>query len=331
MHRSQSALEYMMTYGWAILIIVIVAAVLYSFGIFNPSSSTSVSITGFSGLNVVGGCAPGGALVMQLVNGLGQSINITKINVTGSNGQAGTLNWSSMLLPSSSNKFLIFGACPSSTTNGNSFSDSVTIQYTEPGSVFSGPYFSNGKISGKSATFQPALNNWAFTGGYSLGCCYIGLTMVSFPSTVSINSASCASASCQAFTAVSDMYFNGNTSFQIETDDAMEIFYRPTGSSAWSNVFGGTAWHSQGATVYGPKYIKFTPGVYQVAVDWNNGGGGGGESAFTTNGSELNPFWLVNGYLQNSVPGFSVVSASPLYFMQNPGNGATFGNSGYWT
>ena len=28
--KSQSALEYMMTYGWAILIIVIVAAVLYS-------------------------------------------------------------------------------------------------------------------------------------------------------------------------------------------------------------------------------------------------------------------------------------------------------------
>ena len=28
--RSQSALEYMMTYGWAILIIVIVAVILYS-------------------------------------------------------------------------------------------------------------------------------------------------------------------------------------------------------------------------------------------------------------------------------------------------------------
>ena len=37
--RSQSALEYMMTYGWAILIIVIVAVILYSMGIFNPSSS----------------------------------------------------------------------------------------------------------------------------------------------------------------------------------------------------------------------------------------------------------------------------------------------------
>ncbi len=30
--RSQSALEYMMTYGWAILIIVIVAVILYSRG-----------------------------------------------------------------------------------------------------------------------------------------------------------------------------------------------------------------------------------------------------------------------------------------------------------
>ena len=51
--KSQSALEYMMTYGWAILIIVIVAAVLYSFGIFSPSSSISATITGFSGLGSV--------------------------------------------------------------------------------------------------------------------------------------------------------------------------------------------------------------------------------------------------------------------------------------
>ena len=48
-HKSQSALEYMMTYGWAILVIVIVAAVLYSLGIFSPSSSLSTTITGFSG------------------------------------------------------------------------------------------------------------------------------------------------------------------------------------------------------------------------------------------------------------------------------------------
>ena len=46
--RSQSALEYMMTYGWAILIIVIVAVILYSMGIFNPSSSITTTSVGFS-------------------------------------------------------------------------------------------------------------------------------------------------------------------------------------------------------------------------------------------------------------------------------------------
>ena len=50
--RSQSALEYMMTYGWAILIIVIVAVILYSMGIFNPSSSVTFTSSGFSPFTV---------------------------------------------------------------------------------------------------------------------------------------------------------------------------------------------------------------------------------------------------------------------------------------
>ena len=37
MKRGQSALEYLVTYGWAILAIVIIAAVLWYTGVFNPS------------------------------------------------------------------------------------------------------------------------------------------------------------------------------------------------------------------------------------------------------------------------------------------------------
>ena len=37
MKRGQSALEYLVTYGWAILAIVIIGGVLWYFGIFNPS------------------------------------------------------------------------------------------------------------------------------------------------------------------------------------------------------------------------------------------------------------------------------------------------------
>ena len=36
--RAQSAMEYLMTYGWAILVIAVVLGVLYSLGIFNPSN-----------------------------------------------------------------------------------------------------------------------------------------------------------------------------------------------------------------------------------------------------------------------------------------------------
>jgi len=35
--KGQSALEYLMTYGWALVTVVIVVAALFAFGIFNPS------------------------------------------------------------------------------------------------------------------------------------------------------------------------------------------------------------------------------------------------------------------------------------------------------
>ncbi|MEM0201836.1 MAG: hypothetical protein QXR73_01515, partial [Candidatus Micrarchaeaceae archaeon] len=34
--KSQSAMEYLMTYGWAILIIAVVLAALFELGVFNP-------------------------------------------------------------------------------------------------------------------------------------------------------------------------------------------------------------------------------------------------------------------------------------------------------
>lgn len=38
-NKGQSALEYLMTYGWALVVIVIVVAALFAFGIFNPPSA----------------------------------------------------------------------------------------------------------------------------------------------------------------------------------------------------------------------------------------------------------------------------------------------------
>lgn len=49
LNSAQSALEYLVTYGWAILAIVIIAGLLWYFGIFNPSKFiSSRSCTGFA-------------------------------------------------------------------------------------------------------------------------------------------------------------------------------------------------------------------------------------------------------------------------------------------
>ncbi|MCL4399309.1 LamG domain-containing protein [Candidatus Parvarchaeota archaeon] len=146
-HKSQSALEYMMTYGWAILIIVIVAAVLYSFGIFSPSSSISAAVTGFAGLGSVSvQCFPGGGLVLSLGNALGTPIEITRINTSSSSGKIVSQNFSTFISPGSSVYFTLTQAC--SNFSGLSFSNKVIIKYVIPSTQLPGPYISTGRVSG---------------------------------------------------------------------------------------------------------------------------------------------------------------------------------------
>ncbi len=45
-HKSQSAMEYLMTYGWAILIIVVAFSALYFLGVFGATASTGGALPG---------------------------------------------------------------------------------------------------------------------------------------------------------------------------------------------------------------------------------------------------------------------------------------------
>ncbi|MBE5729028.1 hypothetical protein IHI25_01765, partial [Candidatus Parvarchaeota archaeon] len=150
--RSQSALEYMMTYGWAILIIVIVAVVLYSMGIFSPSSFLSFSgITGLSGFQPASAaCASNGQMIVKLSNSFGYQVSVSSINVTTSSGVSVTQPESATLNPGQTEEFLLFGICPK--TSGSSFSDTITVAYTEPSQPIPGPYSLSGTAKGTSTT-----------------------------------------------------------------------------------------------------------------------------------------------------------------------------------
>jgi DNA-binding beta-propeller fold protein YncE len=149
--RSQSALEYMMTYGWAILIIVIVAVILYSMGIFNPSSSVSSTVTGFSGFVVPAAiCSPTGYLLITLGNSVGYYVEITNLTAISGSGASQTIEPNITLSPSSTYTFAVPFVCPTSTSTH--YSLKVELQYTEPSQYLKGPYFSSGSVSGSTAS-----------------------------------------------------------------------------------------------------------------------------------------------------------------------------------
>jgi hypothetical protein len=151
--KSQSALEYMMTYGWAILIIVIVAGVLYSLGVFSPSNSASTTITGFSGLGSVSAtCLTDNALEIGIGDLTGATINITRINATTQNGFRSITNFTSAIIQQNQ---LINLVLPNICSGGGN-ALSIIIQYTEPGQLLSGPYFSSGTIS--TSAMAPSFN-----------------------------------------------------------------------------------------------------------------------------------------------------------------------------
>jgi hypothetical protein len=93
--RGQSALEYLVTYGWAILAIVIIAAVLWYTGVFNPSKfSGGNSAGGFGAFTyidqaVVNTPLPGNdSVVIVLGNALGRSITLTSGSLGGTGAPA---------------------------------------------------------------------------------------------------------------------------------------------------------------------------------------------------------------------------------------------------
>jgi len=82
--KGQGAMEYLMTYGWAILVVIIVGVVLWQMGIFS-GGSTSATFTGFGPLKPVEWSCNGdsGMLTLTVLNGAGGQISGVNMTVTG--------------------------------------------------------------------------------------------------------------------------------------------------------------------------------------------------------------------------------------------------------
>jgi len=86
-HRGQSAMEYLITYGWALLILLAVLTTLYSMGLFRPSRympEECVFQPGFTCSSFILRQIPTGGynLSFTAVNGLGFEIIVDEANLT---------------------------------------------------------------------------------------------------------------------------------------------------------------------------------------------------------------------------------------------------------
>ncbi len=78
--RAQSAMEYLMTYGWAILIIAVVLSALFMLGLFNPStfvSSQCIFPAEFSCISSY--LSTSGLLTVNIEQAVSAPINVTAI------------------------------------------------------------------------------------------------------------------------------------------------------------------------------------------------------------------------------------------------------------
>ena len=83
MRKGQAALEYLLTYGWAILIVIIVGASLYALGVFTPGQWTGKRQTGFAQFRVEDfKLDTNGVLTIIFQNQIGKAVELTDIKAT---------------------------------------------------------------------------------------------------------------------------------------------------------------------------------------------------------------------------------------------------------
>jgi len=85
-------MEYLMTYGWAILIIIVVGISMWQMGLFSPGAAIATSFSGFSTLRPIEQycvAGPGGSdtLTVVLANTAGRSVQNITMSVSGAEEQ----------------------------------------------------------------------------------------------------------------------------------------------------------------------------------------------------------------------------------------------------
>lgn len=123
--KSQAAMEFLMTYGWAILVVLAAIAALAYFGVLSPEKFLPEKCVLQPGIACVSHKVEPLKVTLVISNGLGRTMIVNSINIGGCSGTF------SEIMPSGvDHTFVIGGTCNNGVAK-DKFKADITLGYTE--------------------------------------------------------------------------------------------------------------------------------------------------------------------------------------------------------
>jgi len=148
--KGQGAMEYLMTYGWAILVVMVVGVVMWQLGIFNIGGVTATTASGFPRLRpqlALMSMNTTGNFTGTFTNGAGGTIVI--YNVSGTAGSGSCSSWTGLNTPQEKGvNFQITGSCPVTGVSGDPYEIELNVTYNISMAGLMVTHTDSGKIRG---------------------------------------------------------------------------------------------------------------------------------------------------------------------------------------
>jgi len=129
-NKGQAALEFLMTYGWAILSAIIIIGALGTYFYFNQGGSSSIFVNApFYGVATSGSV---GTINLEIENKGGESLSSVYVNITGT-GTGCTQNTTGFVGSATGAQVVVVGCAGA--TSGSTFKGDIEITYLRPGSA----------------------------------------------------------------------------------------------------------------------------------------------------------------------------------------------------
>ena len=145
--KGQASLDFLMTYGWAILLVILVAGALFALGFFDVGSAIGNKAVGFTEIAVQAfKVETNGTLSVKLQNQVGKSISIDYINATYQGTTVGNAAPGVSNLAAGATTSTINVGNISTMSSGASYTVAMKIGYTDKATNFT--YTESGTLNG---------------------------------------------------------------------------------------------------------------------------------------------------------------------------------------